>query len=124
MGVRQLTSRTNGDETMITLKPLQAITNAPEVYDYGWMKTIVDNIAVDERGRSCRLVENDDEWHTSPGTGEEEVSRMREISLDATSTSVLNAVGFALQAGVGRSPHFPERSLGCRIKTGSLRSRL
>ena len=47
----------------ITLKPLQAITNAPEVYDYCWMKTVVDNIAVDDRGRPCRLVQNDDEWH-------------------------------------------------------------
>ncbi len=47
----------------ITLKPLQALTNAPADYDYGWMRTVVDNIAVDERGRSCRLVENDDEWH-------------------------------------------------------------
>jgi len=42
------------------------------------------------------------------------------ISLDATSTSVLNAVDFVLQAAVGRWPHFPERSLGCRTKTGSL----
>jgi hypothetical protein len=48
---------------MITLKPLQAITNAPECYDYGWMKTVIDNIAVDEKGRPCRLVQNDDEWH-------------------------------------------------------------
>jgi hypothetical protein len=47
----------------IKLKPLQAITNAPNEYDYGWMKTVVDNVAVDERGRSCRLVQNDDEWH-------------------------------------------------------------
>ncbi|NLS97500.1 MAG: hypothetical protein GXX96_35620 [Planctomycetaceae bacterium] len=47
----------------IKLRPLQAITNAPENYDYGWMKTVVDNVAVDERGRSCRLVQNDDEWH-------------------------------------------------------------
>ena len=47
----------------ITLKPLQAITNAPEIYDHGWMKTVVDNIAVDEKGRPCRLVENEDEWH-------------------------------------------------------------
>ena len=47
----------------ITLKPLQAITNAPECYDYIWMRTVVANIAVDEKGRSCRLVQNDDEWH-------------------------------------------------------------
>jgi hypothetical protein len=47
----------------ITLKPLQAITNAPEVYDYCWMRTVIDNIAVDERGRPCRLVQNEDEWH-------------------------------------------------------------
>ena len=47
----------------LTLKPLQAITNAPECYDYGWMKTLMDNIAVDEKGRPCRLVENEDQWH-------------------------------------------------------------
>ena len=47
----------------ITLKPLQAITNAPHDYDYGWMKTVVDNIAVDEKGRPCRLAQNEDEWH-------------------------------------------------------------
>lgn len=47
----------------ITLKPLQAITSTPQVYDYGWMKTVVDNIAVDEKGRPCRLVQNEDEWH-------------------------------------------------------------
>jgi len=47
----------------IVLKRLQAITNAPAVYDYGWMHTLVENIAVDQKGRSCRLVENDDQWH-------------------------------------------------------------
>ena len=47
----------------LILKPLQAITNAPECYDYGWMKTVIDSIAVDERGRPCRLVQNDDDWH-------------------------------------------------------------
>jgi hypothetical protein len=48
---------------MLTLKPLQAITSAPECYDYGWMKTVIENIAVDEKGRPCRLVENEDRWH-------------------------------------------------------------
>jgi hypothetical protein len=47
----------------LTLKRLQAITNAPSCYDYGWMYTLVDNIAVDDKGRSCRLVENEDRWH-------------------------------------------------------------
>ena len=47
----------------ITLRPLQAITNAPDCYDYNWMKTVVANIAVDEKGRPCRLVQNDDQWH-------------------------------------------------------------
>jgi len=47
----------------IILKPLQALTNAPECYDYGWMRTVVEDIAVDEKGRRCRLVQNDDEWH-------------------------------------------------------------
>lgn len=47
----------------LTLRSLQAITTAPECYDYGWMHTVIENIAVDDRGRSCRLVENDDEWH-------------------------------------------------------------
>jgi len=48
---------------MITLKPLQAITSAPMDYDYRWMQTVVANIAVDENGRSCRLVQNEDDWH-------------------------------------------------------------
>jgi len=47
----------------IVLRPLQAITNAPDCYDYCWMKTVIDNIAADEKGRPCRLVQNDDEWH-------------------------------------------------------------
>lgn len=47
----------------LTLRPLQAITNAPENYDYCWMKTLIGNLAVDEKGRSCRLVENEDQWH-------------------------------------------------------------
>ena len=47
----------------LILRPLQAITNAPACYDYSWMKTLIDNIAVDEKGRPCRLVENDDQWH-------------------------------------------------------------
>jgi hypothetical protein len=47
----------------LILRPLQAVTNAPQCYDYGWMKTVVDNIAVDDKGRSCRLVENEDQWH-------------------------------------------------------------
>jgi hypothetical protein len=52
------------EQTMLLiLRPLQAITNAPECYDYVWMRTVVENLAVDERGRSCRLVQNEDEWH-------------------------------------------------------------
>jgi hypothetical protein len=47
----------------LILRPLQAVTNAPENYDYGWMHTVVDTIALDEKGRPCRLVQNDDEWH-------------------------------------------------------------
>ena len=47
----------------LTLRPLQAITNAPAIYDYAWMHTLIDNIAVDQKGKSCRLVENDDQWH-------------------------------------------------------------
>ena len=47
----------------LILRPLQAVTNAPECYDYSWMKTLIDNIAVDEKGRSFRLVENEDQWH-------------------------------------------------------------
>lgn len=49
--------------TTLQLRPRQAITNAPVCYDYGWMHTLVDNIGVDEKGRPCRLVENDDDWH-------------------------------------------------------------
>jgi hypothetical protein len=47
----------------LILRPLQAITNAPEVYDYGWMHTLIDNVAVDQKGKPRRLVENDDQWH-------------------------------------------------------------
>ena len=47
----------------LTLQPLQAVTNAPACYDYSWMKTVIDSLTVDEKGRSCRLVENDDQWH-------------------------------------------------------------
>lgn len=45
------------------LKPLQCLTNAPEEYDYGWMRTLVENVAVDDRGRSFRLCQNEDAWH-------------------------------------------------------------
>lgn len=47
----------------IVLKRLQAVTNAPAVYDYGWMHTLVENIAVDQKGHFCRLVQNEDQWH-------------------------------------------------------------
>lgn len=47
----------------IVLKRLQAITNAPACYDYRWMHTVVENVAIDQRGRPCRLVENEDQWH-------------------------------------------------------------
>jgi hypothetical protein len=48
---------------MITLKPLQALTTAPENYDYEWVRTIAYNVATDSRGNSLRLVEHTDEWH-------------------------------------------------------------
>jgi hypothetical protein len=47
----------------ITLRPLQAITNAPACYDYRWMHTLVENVAIDRKGKPCRLVENEDQWH-------------------------------------------------------------
>lgn len=47
----------------IELKPLQCVTSAPEDYDYVWSRTIIENLYVDERGRSCRLAQNEDEWH-------------------------------------------------------------
>ena len=47
----------------IVLGRLQAISNAPSVYDYRWMHTLVENIAVDQKGNPCRLVENEDQWH-------------------------------------------------------------
>lgn len=47
----------------ILLRPLQAITNATPNYDYRWMHTVVENVAIDQRGRPCRLVENEDQWH-------------------------------------------------------------
>ena len=48
---------------MITLARRQCLTTAPEDYDYGWARTLILNVATDGRGRSLRLVENDDDWH-------------------------------------------------------------
>ena len=47
----------------IVLNPLQAITNAPACYDYRWMHTVEENVAIDQKGKPCRLVENEDQWH-------------------------------------------------------------
>ena len=48
---------------MITLARRQCLTTAPEDYDYGWARTLILNVATDSRGRSMRLVENEDDWH-------------------------------------------------------------
>ena len=48
---------------MITLARRQCLTSAPEEYDYCWARTLILNVATDGRGRSLRLVENDDDWH-------------------------------------------------------------
>jgi len=48
---------------MITLARRQCLTTAPEDYDYGWARSLVLNVATDSRGRSMRLVENEDDWH-------------------------------------------------------------
>ena len=54
---------------MLTLGPLQALTSAPEDYDYGWMRTVAYNVASyrpskTEKGeKSLRLVQNVDKWH-------------------------------------------------------------
>jgi hypothetical protein len=47
----------------IKLRPLQAVTNAPACYDYRWMHTLIENVATDRKGKPCRLVENEDQWH-------------------------------------------------------------
>jgi len=47
----------------IVIGKLQSLTNAPEVYDYSWAKTIVDNAFVDDRGKVYRLVQHEDDWH-------------------------------------------------------------
>ena len=47
----------------LTLSNLQCLTTAPEDYDYGWAKTLILNVATDSRGRSMRLVQNEDDWH-------------------------------------------------------------
>lgn len=47
----------------ITLKQRQCITAAPEDYDYGWAKTMIDNVYTDKRGKVYRLVEVEDDWH-------------------------------------------------------------
>ena len=48
---------------MLTLAHRQCLTTAPEEYDYGWARTLIHNVATDSRGRSLRLVENEDGWH-------------------------------------------------------------
>ena len=47
----------------LTLATRQCLTTASEDYDYGWTKTLILNVATDSRGRSMRLVENEDDWH-------------------------------------------------------------
>lgn len=63
--VRLMDTRNHPQEQtmLLILRPLQAITNAPECYDYVWMRTVVENLVVDEQGRPYRLVQNEDEWH-------------------------------------------------------------
>lgn len=48
---------------MLTLSRRQCLTTAPEEYDYCWARTLILNVATDGRGRSMRLVENEDDWH-------------------------------------------------------------
>jgi len=48
---------------MINLSRRQCLTTAPEEYDYCWARTLILNVATDSRGRSMRLVENEDDWH-------------------------------------------------------------
>lgn len=48
---------------MLKLEARQCLTTAPEEYDYRWAKTLIVNVATDSRGRSLRLVENEDDWH-------------------------------------------------------------
>lgn len=48
---------------MLKLARRQCLTNAPENYDYRWARTLILNVATDSRGRSMRLVENEDDWH-------------------------------------------------------------
>lgn len=48
---------------MISLSRRQCLTTAPEEYDYCWARTLILNVATDSRGRSLRLVENQDDWH-------------------------------------------------------------
>ncbi len=48
---------------MLMLQNRQCLTTAPEEYDYRWAKTLILNVATDSRGRSLRLVQNEDDWH-------------------------------------------------------------
>lgn len=48
---------------MINLARRQCLTTAPEEYDYRWARTLTLNVATDSRGRSLRLVQNEDDWH-------------------------------------------------------------
>ncbi len=52
----------------IILGPRQCITSAPVDFDYGWMKTIIENLFVEvsissKNLKTYRLAENDDDWH-------------------------------------------------------------
>ena len=48
---------------MLKLARRQCLTTAPEDYDYCWARSLILNVATDSRGRSMRLVENQDDWH-------------------------------------------------------------
>jgi hypothetical protein len=48
----------------LILKPRQCLTNASLRYDYGWQKTLVENIAVVVKdSKPLRLCENEDDYH-------------------------------------------------------------
>ena len=81
---------------------LLTYTTASPNYDYSWARTVAENVGIDSRGRSIRIVEHDDQHHMEQqrmryGSGNElalepeEFERQVELNLiEATPTQRLD----------------------------------
>jgi hypothetical protein len=50
-------------------KPVRVYTTAPVDYDWGWTKTLAENVAETDRGKPVRLVEIEDRYHADSQIG-------------------------------------------------------